>query len=107
MEKAYGDPEHYLERARALAGEGEFRPAIREVLLAGLSWTERKGLIRFRRGLTNRNYLRVLRREGTARESLAGIVLQFEEIYFGRRVATAERFQQCFAQFQAGFSEQK
>ena len=58
-----------------------------------MSATERRGLIRYRRGLTNRDYIWAAR--GAMRESLRTIVATFELIYFGRRDATAESYLAC------------
>ena len=95
----------YLQRAQELAAAGDFRQAIRQLLLGGMSWIERAGLIRFRQGLTNYDYLRVLLQQHRAREGFSAIVRQFEEIYFGRREATAERFQTSLQGYRSGFQE--
>ncbi len=46
----------YERRALQLAQEGNYRAAIRELLLGSMSWIERSGQIRYRKGLTNRDY---------------------------------------------------
>jgi hypothetical protein len=68
-----------------------------------MSWTERAGLIRYRQGLTNRDYLRAVRRRPPSREALAAIVGSFEQLYFGRRRATADGFSACLARYREGF----
>ena len=55
-----------------------------------------------RAGLTNRDYLWAAAVE--ARESLGTIVAAFERVHFGRRVATAESFQQCALAYQKTFA---
>lgn len=91
--------EAYLERALNLAGGGDYRAAIREILLGCMSWAERSGLIRYRKGLTNRDYLRALRQQPDRRQALAVIARDFEEVFFGRRDATPERFDRCLDEF--------
>lgn len=95
----------YLRKALALSAEGDQRGAIRQLLLGCMSWIERNGLIRYRKGLTNRDYLRAVFQRQTQREGMGGIVTDFERIYFGRREATAERFKRCLSGFQAGFDK--
>lgn len=95
--------DEYLREARALAERGEHRQAVRLLLLAAMSWIERHGLIRHRRGLTNRDYLRAVWRREPCREAMAAIIDVFDRIYFGRRPATPESFELCVERFQGGF----
>jgi len=95
----------YLQRALALSEKGDHRGAIRQLLLGCMSWIERHGLIRYRQGLTNRDYLRAVIRREIQREGMNGVISEFELIYFGRRSATAQRFGRCLAGFQAGFEK--
>jgi hypothetical protein len=96
--------EEYLQRALALARAGKHKEAIRQLLLGAMSWMERQGLVRYRKGLTNRDYLRAIWHRPGQREPLAAIILAFDQIYFGRRPATAERFAECLKSYRAGFS---
>lgn len=95
--------EEYARRATALAQRGDFRGAIRELLLGGMSWTERRGLIRHRKGLTNRDYVRALGREPRRRDAFSRIVTTFEIVYFGRRAATGEGFHDCLQEYRGAF----
>lgn len=95
--------QHYLDRALELAQGGDFRQGLRELLLGAMSWIERAGLIRYRKGLTNRDYLRAVWRRPASRDSLAVIVRDFEQVYFGRRPATVDRFDNCLAQYRDAF----
>ena len=96
----------YESRAIRLASEGNFRAAIRELLLGGMSWIERAGRIRFRKGLTNRDYIRAVWHEEERRFAFGKTALQFERIYFGRREATHEMFEICLQSFQGAFREE-
>jgi len=96
----------YESRAMKLAADGNFRAAIRELLLGGMSWIERAGMIRFRKGLTNRDYIRAVWREEQRRFAYGTTALEFERVYFGRREATREMFENCLQAFQGAFREE-
>lgn len=95
----------YLKRALELADGRDYRGAIRQLLLGGMSWIERHGLIRYRKGLTNRDYLRAVFRRETQRAGLDPLIAEFELVYFGRRQATSERFNRCLKGYRAGFEK--
>ena len=97
----------YEGRARRYAADGNYRMAIRELLLGSMSWIERAGLIRYRRGLTNRDYVRCVWRRPSQRESMLATASSFELIWFGRRTPTEEMFVQCLAGFQGAFREEE
>lgn len=97
----------YESRALKMAADSNFRSAIRELLIGSMSWIERSGLIRFRKGLTNRDYLRAVWRDEPRRGSYHAIAVHFERIYFGRRDATAEMFADCLEHFQGAFREEE
>lgn len=97
----------YETRAIALANEGNFRAAIRELLLGSMSWIERAGLIRYRKGLTNRDYVRTVWRRHEKRDAFLTTASQFEYVYFGRRTPTAEMFEQCLVSFRGAFREEE
>lgn len=96
----------YESRALKLAAEGNYRSAIRELLLGSMSWVERAGMIRFRKGLTNRDYIRAVWRQEERRFAFGRTALQFERVYFGRREATREMFDNCLQAFQGAFREE-
>jgi hypothetical protein len=97
----------YEGRARQLAAEGNYRAAIRELLLGSMAWIERAGLIRHRRGLTNRDYVRSVWRELQKRQAYLVTAGCFERVYFGRRPATLEMFERCLEEFEGAFREEK
>ncbi len=96
-------PEQYWARAEKLQAQKDYKGAIRELLLGAMSATERRGLIRHRRGLTNRDYIWAAR--GAMRESLRTIAAAFELVYFGRRNATAESYLTCARAYRKSFHE--
>ncbi len=95
----------YRTRADRLAEDGNLAAAIRELLLGGMSWIERAGMIRFRRGLTNRDYWRAVFADDFRRDAFASLAGEFEKVYFGRREATSEMYQLCLRSFESGFAE--
>jgi len=96
----------YEGRARRYAADENYRMAIRELLLGSMSWTERAGLIRYRRGLTNRDYVRCVWRRQIQRDAMLATASHFELICFGRRTPTEEMFLTCLAGFQGAFHEE-
>lgn len=96
----------YEMRALQLSRDGNYRAAIRELLLGSMSWVERAGMIRYRKGLTNRDYVRAVWRRKKQRDAYAVTALEFERIYFGRRTATEQMFQNCLTHFQGAFHEE-
>lgn len=99
--------EKYVSRAVALAEAADYKAAIRQLLLGSMSWIERNGLIRYRRGLSNRDYLRAVTEKARLRAPMQRIVVLFEQVYFGRRMATAEGFQECLQEFRKGFRNER
>jgi len=96
----------YESRAVMYGKKGDFSMAIRELLLGSMSWIERAGLIRFRKGLTNRDYVRAVWRQEEKRSAYLVTGSEFELVFFGRRVATEEMFQRCLIAFQGAFREE-
>jgi len=97
----------YETRAIQLAAMGDYRAAIRELLLGGMSWIERAGLIRYRKGLTNRDYVRAVWRRLEKRDAYITTATQFELVFFGRRVPTAAMFEMCLNSFRGAFREEE
>ena len=97
------DPDEYWRRALSHGEKRHYREGMRELLLGAMSVAERRGLIRFRRGLTNRDYFYAVR--GPARESFSFIASAFEHVYFGRREATADAFRDSCRAYQKSFRE--
>lgn len=96
----------YESRALQLAQQGDFSQAIRELLLGSMSWIERAGLIRFRKGLTNRDYVRAVWRRTEQRSAYLVTGTEFELVFFGRRIATEEMFDRCLNAFRGAFHEE-
>lgn len=97
----------YESRAIQLASMGDYRAAIRELLLGGMSWIERAGMIRYRKGLTNRDYVRAVWRRMEKRDAYITTATQFELVFFGRREPTALMFEMCLDSFRGAFREEE
>ena len=80
----------------------KFREAMGQLVLGAMSYTERQGLIRFRRGLTYRDYLRALAGRASPREAFQSLVQAYEPVCFGRREATAEHYESVLAAYRTG-----
>lgn len=97
----------YESRAMQMAADGNYKAAIRELLIGGMSWIERAGLIRFRKGLTNRDYVRAVWKQSEKRQAYVNTATEFERIYFGRRDANRDTFETCLRSFQGSFREEE
>jgi hypothetical protein len=97
--------DEYFRRAAEFAAQGLFREAIGQLILGAMSRTERSGLIRFRRGLTNRDYLRALRGRDMQHHAFRTIVDVYEPICFGRRSADIEHYRTSLDGYQTGFHQ--
>lgn len=95
----------YVRRADLLAANGQYREAVGQLILGAMSQTERSGLIRFRRGLTHRDYLRAVRGHAVQHQSFRTMVAIYEPICFGRRPAFIEHFRASLEAYHAGFAE--
>jgi hypothetical protein len=97
--------DEYLRRAADLAAKGLYREAIGQLILGAMSFTERGGLIRFRRGLTHRDYLRALRARAPQYQAFRTIVAVYEPICFGRRPAAISHYQTSLDGYETGFRQ--
>ena len=81
--------------------------AIRELLLGSMSWIERAGLIRYRKGLTNRDYVRSVWRRTDKREGYLTTASSSNLCTLDDRTPTAEMFELCLTSFQGAFREEE
>lgn len=98
--------DEFIRQALELAGAGQFREAMAQLLLGGMSRIERDRLIRYRRGLTFRDYLRVLRSNPPAYGGFRAMVDQYEPVNFGRREATRQSFETALIGYRSGFPQE-
>jgi hypothetical protein len=93
----------YVSQALRLAEEGRYREAVVQLVLGAMSRVERAGWVRFRRGMTVRDYLRGIDNHPAAHQGFHSIVRVFEPVTFGRREPTREHFDQSFKGYELGF----
>lgn len=93
----------YLQQALALAQRHEYREAIGQLLLGGMSCIERQDWIRYRRGLTLRDYLRSLRGRPPQFTGFQTMVAVYEPVEFGRRPATQSLFESALDSYRQAF----
>jgi hypothetical protein len=91
--------DEYLRRAQLAAANGIFSEAIAQLLLGTLSATERHGLIRFRKGLTYRDYRRALRKIRPAQEAFQQLCGIYLPVGFGRRQAGRDQFDESLRHY--------
>jgi hypothetical protein len=84
--------DEWLAAARDAASAGRFDEALALLLLGAMSHAERSGLIRPRRGLTYRDYLRAIPRSSAWHPTLTALVNAYAPVGFGRRDATSAAF---------------
>jgi hypothetical protein len=93
----------YVAQALRLAEEGRYREAVVQLVLGAMSRVERAGWVRFRRGMTVRDYLKGLYEHPAAHQGFTSIVRIFEPVAFGRREPTRAHFDQSLKGYELGF----
>jgi hypothetical protein len=97
--------DEYLRRAAEFARTGAYREAVAFVLLGAMSEVETRGFIRYRKGLTQRDYYRTVRRHDTLGPAYRNLLNLYEPLGFGRRTAELKHYQTAVNSFQGGFRE--
>jgi len=82
--------------AERAAAAGDYGRAIIWLYAYQLTELDRHRVIRLVKGKTNRQYLRELGRQSPIRPLLERTIVTFEEVYFGGRTLTAERYESCY-----------
>lgn len=95
----------YLRRAAEFARQGAFREAVAFVLLGAMSELESRGLIRYRKGLTQRDYYRTVRRHDKLGPAYRSLLKLYEPLGFGRRTAELAHYQSAVKSFTGGFRD--
>jgi len=91
----------WLAAARAAAAAGRFDDALSLLLLGAMGHAERAGLIRPRRGLTYRDYLRAVPDSSAWHGTLDRLIRAYAPVGFGRREATADVFEAAVGPYEA------
>jgi len=93
----------FLQQALTLATKRAYREALSQLLLGAMSGIERNEWIRYRRGLTVRDYLRSVRNRTVQYEGLKSVVDVYEPVEFGREPATQSMFEAALAGYRTAF----
>ncbi|MCB8942852.1 MAG: DUF4129 domain-containing protein [Ardenticatenaceae bacterium] len=72
-----------LQRAQQFSGEGDYRTAVRYLYLSALLLLEERGLLRYNRSLTNREYLRSLIHQPELAAILRDVIEVFDRTWYG------------------------
>jgi len=88
--------DNFLTAAERAAAAGDFRRAIIWLYAYQLTELDRHQVIRLMKGKTNRQYLRELGRQSPIRQILERTIVIFEEVYFGGRTISAEKYETCY-----------
>lgn len=89
-----------IDQAQIEARAGNYRSATRHLYLSSLLWLEERGMLRYDRSRTNREYLQQLRGK-PAHDALAPVVDTFEQVWYGHRPLDATTFSDYERQVQA------
>ncbi|GAB4192208.1 MAG: DUF4129 domain-containing protein [Roseiflexaceae bacterium] len=90
-----------LDQAGDMAREGDYRTAVRYLYLSALLWLDERGMLRYDRALTNREYLEQVRDNPDLRARLAPIVETFDRVWYGHTPLDAGSFAAYRAQVEA------
>jgi hypothetical protein len=93
----------YVAQALRLAEEGRYKEAVVQLVLGAMSRVERAGWVRFRRGMTVRDYLRGIDNRPAAHQGFHSMIRVFEPVAFGRREPTRLHFDQSLKGYELGF----
>lgn len=81
-----------LQQAGDLARGGDYRTAVRYLYLSSLLWLDERGMLRYDRALTNREYLERLGENAELRARLAPIIETFDRVWYGYAPLDAASF---------------
>ena len=90
-----------LSRAQTFSEEGDYRTAVRYLYLSCLLSLEERGLLRYDRSLTNREYLRSVAHVPELANLLRDVVNIFDRVWYGYQPITSETYNKYAAQVQA------
>ncbi len=95
-----------LQRAQALSGGGDYRTAVRYLYLSALLLLEERGLLRYDRSLTNREYLRTVAHRPELAATLREVIDVFDRVWYGFQTLTASEYE-AYAQRVETLRQQK
>ena len=82
-----------LQRAQELSTGGDYRTAVRYLYLSALLLLEERGLLRYDRSLTNREYLRTVAHRPELAAILREVIDVFDRVWYGFQTLTASEYE--------------
>ena len=82
-----------LQRAQELSTGGDYRTAVRYLYLSSLLLLEERGLLRYDRSLTNREYLRTVAHRPELAAILREVIDVFDRVWYGFQSLTASEYE--------------
>jgi hypothetical protein len=89
-----------LKRAQTLSEAGDYRTSVRFLYLSALLLLEERGVLRYDRSLTNREYLRSLAQQPQLASVLSEVVDVFERVWYGYQPIEGAAYRHYAAQVQ-------
>ncbi len=81
-----------LQKAQELSTGGDYRTAVRYLYLSSLLLLEERGLLRYDRSLTNREYLRSVANRPELAATLREVIDVFDRVWYGFQTLTASEY---------------
>jgi len=82
-----------LQRAQELSTDGDYRTAVRYLYLSALLLLEERGLLRYDRSLTNREYLRTVAHRPELAATLREVIDVFDRVWYGFQTLSASEYE--------------
>lgn len=82
-----------LQRAQELSSGGDYRTAVRYLYLSSLLLLEERGLLRYDRSLTNREYLRTVAHRPELAAILREVIDVFDRVWYGFQTLEASEYE--------------
>lgn len=82
-----------LQRAQELSTGGDYRTAVRYLYLSALLLLEERGLLRYDRSLTNREYLRSVAHRPELAAILREVIDVFDRVWYGFQILSASEYE--------------
>lgn len=95
-----------LKRAEELSTGGDYRTAVRYLYLSSLLLLEERGLLRYDRSLTNREYLRTITHQPRLTAVLRQVIDVFDRVWYGFQPISKESYE-AFARQVDSLKQQK
>jgi len=81
-----------MKRAQTLSASGDYRTAIRYLYLSALLALDERGVLRYDRTLTNREYIRTLEKRPTLARVFGNVVGVFDRVWYGKQPVDADTY---------------